>query len=329
MTTTDRSDDVQEASDSSAHFKPGAFSEEEIAAATAGPDSDPELDEVDAANIDEQTPDLESGFEKIQQKSRSLTPEQVRRAVESILFVSDKPLSTEQLYEATGIERTKIQDALSFLAEVFQEGRHGMVLFEVGGGWQFRTEPASADYVRRFLRVKPQRLTRAAVESLAIIAYRQPVTRPEIEEIRGVDSGAVLKALLDRRLIKILGKKDEIGRPILYGTTREFLEFFSLKNLNALPTLREFHELTEEHQEIIESEEAKPVEGLVAELADPHFSQKLEEKSKASEVALEELERALDEADKTAKTAAKVLNPQEPPVPASSDTALQAAPSSE
>ena len=102
--------------------------------------------------------------------------------------------------------------------------------------------------------MKPQRLTRAALETLAIVAYRQPVTRPEVEDIRGVDCGAVLKALLERRLIKILGKKEEPGRPILYGTTREFLEFFALKDLASLPTLREFHELSEEHREIVEKE---------------------------------------------------------------------------
>ena len=126
------------------------------------------------------------------------------------------------------------------------------MLHEVAGGWQLRTSPDNSDFARRFLRVKPQRLTRAALETLAIVAYRQPVTRPEIEEIRGVDCGAVVKALLERRLVKILGKKEEPGRPILYGTTREFLEFFALKDLASLPTLREFHELSEEHREIVE-----------------------------------------------------------------------------
>ena len=122
--------------------------------------------------------------------------------------------------------------------------------------------------MRRFLRVKPQRLTRAALETLAIVAYRQPVTRPEVEEIRGVDCGAVMKALLERKLVKILGKKEEPGRPILYGTTREFLEFFALKDLASLPTLREFHELSEEHREIVEKEAPgrgrRASQGLVA-----------------------------------------------------------------
>jgi segregation and condensation protein B len=102
--------------------------------------------------------------------------------------------------------------------------------------------------------LKPVRLTRAQVETLAIIAYRQPVTRPEIEDVRGVDGGAVLKLLLDRDLVRILGKKDEPGRPLLYGTTSHFLEFFGLKSLRDLPTLREFTELTDESKEVVERE---------------------------------------------------------------------------
>ena len=315
MTTNNVRNGSDEALEPSvAGLEPSPFSEDEIAQATAGPEGDPELEEVEPANIDEQSPDLESQFEKIQAKSRNLSEDQIRTVIESVLFVSDKPLNLDQLFEATGIERSKIETALERLAGLRREGISGVVLYEVGGGWQFRTEPGSAEYVRRFLRVKPQRLTRAAVESLAIIAYRQPVTRPEIEEIRGVDSGAVLKALLDRRLIKIMGKKDEIGRPILYGTTKEFLEFFALKNLNALPTLREFHELTEEHQELMEKEDVKPVEGIVAELADNQFQLKLEEKAKASEAALEELEKALSTVEETAKSASEVLSPQKQPI---------------
>jgi segregation and condensation protein B len=188
-----------------------------------------------------------------------------------------------------------------------------LVLYEVAGGWQFRTAPESSEFVRRYLKVKPQRLTRAALETLAICAYRQPVTRPEIEDIRGVDSGAVLKALLDRRLIKIVGKKEEVGRPILYGTTKEFLEFFALRDLNALPTLREFHELTEEHQDIVEQEAPKPTaEGMIATLSDPEFQKKLDAADAESEAALEELEKAIDSADVTSKTAAQLLNPPPP-----------------
>lgn len=293
---------------------PGPFSEEELAAVTQGPASDPQVEELDPADIEEREPDLETPLEKLIQKSKRLSAERVRTIVQSVLFVSDKPLSLDQLFEATGIDRDTIQKALEKLSGTHREGVSGIVLHEVGGGWQFRTDPSSAEYVRRFLRVKPQRLTRAAVETLAIIAYRQPVTRPEIEDIRGVDTGAVIKALLDRKLIKILGKKEEVGRPILYGTTREFLEFFALKDLASLPTLREFHELSQEHQEIVEKEtpEKPRVEGTVEALSDPDFQKRLEESDQQSEKALEELEQAITTADARAKTAASIFTEPKP-----------------
>ncbi|WP_047857930.1 SMC-Scp complex subunit ScpB [Archangium gephyra] len=294
---------------------PSPFTEEEIAAVT-GPGDEDELEDSEVATIEaDEVPDLQSSFEKLVVKSRNLSPERIRTVVESVLFVAEKPLDLDQLYEATGIEREKIQEALNLISGVHRDGISGIVLYEVSGGWQFRTDPHSGEYVRRYLRVKPQRLTRAAVETLAIIAYRQPVTRPEIEDIRGVDCGAVIKALLDRKLIKILGKKEEVGRPMLYGTTREFLEFFALKDLSALPTLREFHELTQEHQEIVEKERptAPGASGTVELLADPDFQKRMDKSVAASEAALEELEQAMDAAEKTQKAASSVLNPTPPP----------------
>ncbi len=309
---------------------PSPFSEEEVASVTEGPAGDPDLDEVDAADIDSPE-ESETSFEKIVAKSRKLSENQLRHVVESVLFVAPAPLTVDQLFDATGIEREKIERALLALQGDRRDGISGIVLHEVAGAWQLRTAPESAEYVRRFLKVKPQRLTRAAVETLALIAYRQPVTRPEIEDVRGVDSGAVLKALLDRRLIKIVGKKEEVGRPILYGTTKEFLEFFALKDLAALPTLREFQELTEESQEIVEREAPKPVTGIVEELTDKNFEEKLAQQDQASEAALAELESAIDQADVTSKTAAKILNPpQPPPEPGASPAApAQTEPSSE
>jgi segregation and condensation protein B len=326
-TGSNPTDETNEASDAEASEAPapgtpggpGPFSEEEIAAVT-GPTGDAELDEVEAAAIEEDAgpePDLETSFEKLLQKSRKLSEDRIRTVLQSVLFVADKPLSVDQLYEATGIERELISNALNQISGLHRDGVNGIVLHEVAGGWQFRTDPHSAEYVRRYLRVKPQRLTRAAVETLAIIAYRQPVTRPEVEEVRGVDCGAVLKALMDRKLVKILGKKEEVGRPILYGTTREFLEFFALKDLSALPTLREFHELTQEHQEIVEKEStvAPKVAGTVEALADPGFQKRLEKSAAASEAALEELEQAISAADKTQKVAATVLTNTPPQTP--------------
>lgn len=297
---------------------PSAFTEEEVASvlATSG---DPELEDVDAAEIE--ATEVETPFEKIVARSKKLTEEQVRTVVESLLFVASQPLTVDQLFETTGVDRERLAGALDAVRARLAEG-FGFVLHEVGGAWQLRTAPTSAEYVRRFLKVKPQRLTRAALETLAIIAYRQPVTRPEIEDIRGVDSGAVLKALLDRRLIKIVGKKEEVGRPILYGSTREFLEFFALKDLNALPTLREFQELTEESREIVEKE-APAASGLVEALADPAFNQRLAENAAASEAALETLEAAMEQAETTAQTTERLLTPPAPatvPPPEGSET---------
>ncbi len=296
--------------------EPAPITQDEIAAATAAPAQDPELDEIDPAEIDAADEEPETSFSKIQAQSKRMSAERVRTVLEALLFVADKPLTIDQLFEATGIDRGRITEGLEKLGGLRRDGISGVVLHEVGGGWQLRTDPGASDYVKRFLKVKPQRLTRAAVESLAIIAYRQPVTRPEVEDIRGVDTGAVIKALLERRLIKILGRKEEIGRPILYGTTREFLEFFALKDLSSLPTLREFQELSEEHQKIVETE--TPVEkpgaaGTVEALADPTFETRLEAERDASEAALAELEAAIGGADTTTKAVQKTLDPPAPP----------------
>jgi segregation and condensation protein B len=274
---------------------------------------DPDLDEVESAQIDV-ADEKEEPFEKLQAAARRLSPERVRTVVETLLFVAERPLTVEELRQATGVDEERLAKALDQLGGHYREGICGVVLHEVAGGWQLRTSPINSDFARRFLRVKPQRLTRAALETLAIIAYRQPVTRPEIEEIRAVDCGAVVKALLERRLIKILGKKEEPGRPILYGTTREFLEFFALKDLASLPTLREFHELSREHRDIVEKETPPPpnVQGLVDELSDPGLQAALEASRAQSDAALDELEKAMEQADEKARAAAVALESARP-----------------
>ncbi len=288
---------------------PSPFTEAEVAR-TTGPAGEPELEDVAPADIDESVVELEP-FDKLVQRSRRLPESRVRAILEALLLVSDRPASVEQLHEATGIDRPRLQEALRDLAGQFAGRDGGLSLVEVAGGWQLRTHPTTVEYVRRFLRLRPQRLTRAAVETLAIIAYRQPVTRPEIEDIRGVDSAAVVKALLDRRLIKILGKKEEVGRPILYGTTREFLEFFALKDLSALPTLHEFHELSEENEAILEHEAPRPAVTL-RDLTDPDFGRKLEAATPSAEAALAELESAIAHADRQVRSAAATLGSPTP-----------------
>jgi segregation and condensation protein B len=271
---------------------------------------DPALDEVPSADIDVRD-EKEEPFEKLAAAAKRLSEARVRTIVETLLFLAEKPLTVDEIRLATGVEPARIEKALDQISGHHRDGISGIVLHEVAGGWQLRTSPDSADFARRFLRVKPQRLTRAALETLAIIAYRQPVTRPEIEEIRGVDCGAVVKALLERRLVKILGKKEEPGRPILYGTTREFLEFFSLKDLASLPTLREFHELSEEHRDIVEKQpepEQAPISGIVDELRDEKLRAELEAKRAEDDAVLDELERAIGQAEEKSRVAEAALD---------------------
>lgn len=168
---------------------------------------------------------------------------EAKPVIEALLFAADGPLKVERLAEILDVERGVVQQALrELLAESAEAGR-AFVLSEVADGYQFRTRPEYADWLRRANRGRPFRFSRAALESLAIVAYRQPVTRAEVEYLRGVDSGGVLKTLLEKRLIRILGKKEIAGRPLIYGTSKEFLEFFGLRDLTGLPTLREFSEL--------------------------------------------------------------------------------------
>lgn len=164
--------------------------------------------------------------------------------IESLLFVSDAPLSLDRictLLEEYG--REEIKGALEQLLKDYQTPGRGAELVQVAGGYQLRSRVEYADFIRRLKKGKPAKFSPSSLEALAIIAYRQPVTRAEIEYLRGVDSGGVLKSLLDKRLIRILGKKDIPGKPLIYGTTRDFMETFSLKDLASLPSLREVQEL--------------------------------------------------------------------------------------
>lgn len=171
---------------------------------------------------------------------------ELKAIVESLLFVADIPLRPERIAEVIEAERGQVMQILRHLEAEYRQQRRGFVLEEVAGGFQFRTRAEYVEWVRRLNKTRPFRFSRAALETLAIVAYRQPITRAEIEYLRGVDSGGVVKTLLDRHLLRILGKKDVAGKPMIYGTTREFLELFGLRDLSALPTLKEFSELTPE-----------------------------------------------------------------------------------
>ena len=160
--------------------------------------------------------------------------------IESLLFAAGAPVPLARLVDAlAGPERREVTAALKMLAEGYERDGRGIRLVQVGGGYQLRTPAEHAHWVRRLLRERPPRLSRPMLETVAIVAYRQPCTRAEIEAIRGVEAEAVLSTLLERRLVRVVGRKEAPGRPLLYGTTREFLEVFGLPDLSSLPTLRE------------------------------------------------------------------------------------------
>ncbi len=180
----------------------------------------------------------------------SMGAAQLKNLVEALVFAADKPLTLQRLRQLTRVSDVKrLEQALSEIAADFQN--RGIALQVVSGGYQFRTNTQYSVWVQQLIAGRPVRLSRAQLETLAIVAYRQPITRPEIDEIRGVDSSATLRLLLDRSLIRTLGKKEDVGRPMLYGTTKEFLDFFSLNDLRELPTLREYSELTAESRKVM------------------------------------------------------------------------------
>lgn len=164
--------------------------------------------------------------------------------IEALIFVSEEPLSAKTITELLREERSVIDEALAQLAEEFNGRKGGLQLREVAGGWQFATRPEYHEHVRAFLRSRPSaKLSIASLETLAVIAYKQPVTVPEILEIRGVQSPSSIKTLLDKKLIVAKGRKDTVGRPMMYGTSKEFLMQFGLKDLSELPSMEDFQDL--------------------------------------------------------------------------------------
>jgi segregation and condensation protein B len=162
----------------------------------------------------------------------------ILRDVEAVLFVADEPLSTGTLAQATGRERSAVEAGLMELTRIYEERDAGIVLRQVAGGWRLATHPDAASVVETFvLTGRHSRLTKAALETLAIVAYKQPVTRHQVAAIRGVNSEGVLRALSDRGLVTEVGREDVPGRPVLYGTTPEFLERLGLPSLSDLPSL--------------------------------------------------------------------------------------------
>jgi segregation and condensation protein B len=170
--------------------------------------------------------------------------EALKKIIESLLFVAEDPLTTHTLSKAAGNrEITTVRQALDELIQDYHDRDGGFFLARVAGGYQFRTPPENTPWIKRLIQPNAPRLSKAALETLAIIAYKQPVIRADIERIRGVDSGGVIRMLLERKLLRVLGRKEIPGRPLIYATTKIFLQVFDLKDLKDLPSPKEIEDM--------------------------------------------------------------------------------------
>lgn len=210
------------------------------------PEIDPE--EKLAAEIAEDQALMEQ--EKLESSAQpeiqlQLDVSEIQSCIEALLFISDKPISLEKLRESLGpdFDLSLFQEAIQELMVRYQNPHHGIELAEVAGGYQLRTKPNRAALAQKLVKVQVQKLSSGSMETLAIISYKQPVMKEEVDKIRGVDSSYFIRGLMDRKLIKISGRSELPGRPLLYSTTTEFLEVFGLKDLNSLPSLREIESM--------------------------------------------------------------------------------------
>ena len=205
------------------------------------PSRDEAVEHVDTVVETEPVPALEPESEPAPQMSDT----DLKAVLEGVVYVADEPLSAQQIAAALELPQPRIEAMLAQLLEEYARPERGLSIKEVAGGFKMSTKPEHHEAIRRFVKnlKAPFKLSLAALETLAVIAYKQPITAPEIMEIRGVQGAGVLKTLLDRKLITTAGRKAVVGKPILYKTTKDFLVQFGLKDLSELPTLKEFEEL--------------------------------------------------------------------------------------
>ena len=214
------------------------------------------MQEMDAVQLDPQlTEDRSSGNEE----------EQLQAILEAIVYITDEPLTAQQIAAAIGQPIDKVKHALDQLVAEYAKPERGLSIREIAGGYKMATKAEHHEAVRAFVKklTPPLKMSLPALETLAVIAYKQPVTTPEIMDIRGVQGAGVLKTLLDRKLIAEAGRKDVVGRPLTYKTTKEFLVQFGLKDLKELPTLKEFEELG--RMELVEESQTETESESVAE----------------------------------------------------------------
>jgi segregation and condensation protein B len=214
------------------------------------------------------------GIEGVNDQAEAVDARELKAILEAVLFVSPEPMSVARLMSILGtVSRTEVVQALGLLTHDLDQDGRGIQLVQVAGGYRLVTKQEYGPWLKRMDKAKAaQKLSRSALESLAIIAYKQPLVRAEIEEIRGVETSGVLRTLCERKLVRIVGRKDVPGRPIMYGTTKFFLEHFGLQDLSQLPPLREFKELGDSEQALLPIEEESL---MVVENSGPPYSDEL------------------------------------------------------
>ena len=198
----------------------------------------PSRNGIDEESLDVETSADDAGPYTVQ------SLEERKAIIEALIYVSDEPLNAKSIAAVLKEDQQVIDEAIASLTEEFNSRASGLQVREIAGGWQFATRPEYHEHVRAFLKSRPSaKLSLASLETLAVIAYKQPVTVPEILEIRGVQSPSSIKTLLDKKLIVAKGRKETVGRPMMYGTSKEFLIQFGLKDLSDLPSIEDFQDL--------------------------------------------------------------------------------------
>ena len=211
--------------------------DETLASDTNASDTDDELNATDEFS-QEAGGDVDSSHLTVKSAGERMA------IIEALIYVSDEPLSAKSVAEVLKEDTSVIEEAIDLLAKEFNGRGGGLQLREVAGGWQFATRPEYHEHIRAFLKSRPSaKLSLASLETLAVIAYKQPITVPEILDIRGVQSPSSIKTLLDKKLIVAKGRKEAVGRPMMYGTSKEFLIQFGLKDLSELPSIEDFEDL--------------------------------------------------------------------------------------
>ena len=209
----------------------------------------------------------EAGVEAVKSQAEAIDARELKAILEAVLFVSPEPVPVARLMSIVGtISKAEVVQALGILTHDLDQDGRGIQLVQIAGGYRLVTKQEYGPWLKRMDKARAaQKLSRSALESLAIIAYKQPLVRSEIEEIRGVETSGVLRTLCERKLVRIVGRKDVPGRPIMYGTTKFFLEHFGLQDLSQLPPLREFKELGESEQSLLPIEDESLVVAFDAE----------------------------------------------------------------